>query len=125
MNVSTSHTEDDGAAALSLFVFAPLFLFALLYFVGAVVFFPYARPIVPLYLIIFAILFPPLFPLLLIYVICMVYSTPVVVVERGATPSGSDRARSPRWVLVQGWHRPNVVVLPDRRDRQPTKSGRI
>ena len=69
----------------------PTTVVVLFYFAASLAVWPYARPLLPLWILLFAILVPPLLPWLLLYLACA--PRPVlVVVEQGrptnAVPTG-------------------------------------
>jgi hypothetical protein len=65
-------------------IFAALLLSSLCYASMALAAWPYARPAVPLWLLVLAVLLPPFFPLLLLFVLTRPVVVPqaVLVVER-------------------------------------------
>ena len=77
---SSASTTTVGA-----FLVVPIFLGVMFYFASVLALWPYARPIVPIYLLFLSIFVPPLFPFLLIYVLfCAVPLRPVTAL-RGVT----------------------------------------
>jgi hypothetical protein len=77
---STASSTTAGA-----FLVVPIFLGVMFYLSSVLALWPYARPIVPIYLLFLSILVPPLFPLLLVYVLfCAVPLRPVTA-PRGVT----------------------------------------
>ena len=64
-------------------VFAPILL---VYTSLSLILYPYARPLLPVWIILFAVILPPLFPFLLFYVLffMLVAPTATVVPERAS-----------------------------------------
>lgn len=95
MNGSTTDAHADPVG----WVVVPIFLGMLFYFATVLVVWPYARPLIPLWLLFLCIVLPPFFPLLLFYLLVIICVTPfppartavteVIVVE----PSTRGRVR--------------------------------
>lgn len=68
--------------------FLPIFFVLLVYITLTMFVWPLARPVIPLWTILFFVFFPPLFPFFLLYVLTFIVISPpppaTVVVERGA-----------------------------------------
>ena len=64
-------TSIEPATVIGL-IFVPLILIATIYLTAVLFVWSYARPILPLWLILFFILFPPFFPLLFFYMLFFV-----------------------------------------------------
>lgn len=99
-DVTTSNALSSGDVVA--FIVIPIFFALLVYATLSMFVWPYARPLLPLWIILVAILVPPLFPLLLFYVLFMallftpVGTEPVYVVERPATARVVIVEHSPR-----------------------------
>ena len=72
-----THIDDEGVE--SAWLLGPLLLFLLIYVILALFFIPFARPIIPLCVIIVAILFPPLLLFLIVYLFIVFLCCPPVV----------------------------------------------
>ena len=101
-----AQTSDEESALLVLWIVLPATLLFCSYTMAAYYAWPYARPLMPLGILLLAIVFPPLFPLLLLYIFCLppwrfgprpVASNEVVVVrvESSRPPSRSSSSRPP------------------------------
>lgn len=101
------------ATTALLWITLPIVVGLLFYMLTAMVVWPYARSIMPFYLILFAILIPPFFPFLLLYLgftLCFVsYPAPlyyderpvIVVVSDEPTKKGSkkiNRMKDPKYM---------------------------
>ena len=80
-------------AALFWWILVPTLLGGALYASAAMCVWPRARPLLPLWLLLPAILLPPLFPLLLFYLLFLFWATPRPVVVVGASPVSVVTAR--------------------------------
>ena len=79
------------ATEVVLWIFLPAFFGFLFYVTLSMFVYPYARPLVPFWLILFAIFIPPFFPLLFFYVVLAVClwprpPTPTLVVIETTQP---------------------------------------
>ena len=120
--------SDDAADFVLMWIVLPTVLVTLAYCALALTVFPYARPLVPLWIILLAIVFPPGLLFLLFYVViftCLfapprivvvpppeTTTTAVIVAVPDAPPSASKSVAPPRPVS-QGRH--TMVRDPGRR----------
>ena len=98
----------------------PTLLGSLIYLGLAICAWPYARPLFPLWLFLFALFFPPLFPFLLVYTIVITcFFAPVVVLTEPAV------ARPPV-VLVVGQSNRGLVRSSARGTtaKEPDRDGK-
>ena len=93
---SSSTTAGDVIAVILIPILFGLFFYATM----TVLLWPYARPVVPLWIIVFAILFPPFFPFLVFYVLFFAIPVAPVVVEQPVYVV-EGRSRPVRAVLVE------------------------
>ena len=76
-------------------IVVPAVLGVLLYSSLALCMWPYARPVLPFYLLLFGILFPPFFPFLFFYVLfaIILFPRPAYVPERNVVVIVDESAR--------------------------------
>ena len=112
-NVTVASDPVDAVSAgdVVAFIVIPIFFGILVYATLSMFVWPYARPLLPLWLIVFAILLPPFFPFLLFYVLFVVLLftpvEPVYVVEvepvsdRRVDRRVRDRPTTTRAIIVE------------------------
>ena len=120
MNVSnvTLATEADNSDVIWAWVFLPIFISALFYCSLVLFTWPYARPIIPFWLLIFAVLIPPFFPFLAVYILFLVcIATPPI-----ASSSESSTVRQGNVIVVINPSRRGtlgvVPVVPAKDDKK-------
>lgn len=80
---NSTDSSDDDTARLIGWILIPTLLGCFLYTCVALMVWPYARPVLPFWILFVSILFPPFLPFLLFYLLFLfLFTTPSTVVEQ-------------------------------------------
>lgn len=117
MNVSNVSlaTEADNSDVIWAWVFLPIFISALFYCSLVLFTWPYARPIIPFWLLIFAVLVPPFFPFLAVYILFLVcLATPPLV----SSPNPTTKREGNVIVVLNPSRRGTLTAIPVKDDKK-------
>lgn len=114
-NVSLATHSEDNSDVLWAWVFLPIFISALFYCSLVLFTWPYARPIIPFWLLIFAVLVPPFFPFLAVYILFLVcLATPPIA--SSSEPSTSRQGNV--IVVLHPSRRGTLTTIPVKDDKK-------
>jgi len=114
---ATSHAPSSTETTVG-WVIVPLFLSVIVYMALSLMVWPYARPLMPLTVLLLGLLVPPLFPFLLAYVlVALLCLAPPALTEPAAAPTVPHDLAAVRTATI-------VIVEPDARGRVRAASPR-
>ena len=89
--MSEQSMDTDDAWIFWWWAVVPLLILGLLYCAMAATLWPYARPLFPLWLLVFALFFPPLFPFVFFYALFATFFFPRPVLVSSTVPTATVR----------------------------------
>ena len=110
----SAQTHDEANEVYFWWLLTPVLVFLLAYIVSTVCFWPYARPYIPFWPLLFFLIFPPFFPFLLLFVLYLTWTTPPFVAVAYPEQIVVEETRTVR--------RPVAPVSKNRSSRRQSES---